>query len=385
MDHDQHVDPLHQRSGPDTAWTIVNASEALPGVLTPLGISFWHSACERGLRGAFQDLGVLPRGEIRVPSSPDDCLGGVFLGRFAGNVTTLRAFADMTPGTSGDVMEQQLFGSVREGVQQQPSRRRYPAVAAKAPRAVATLPRRLRAGTVAADASWRRFVAAAAQGEVDPAMLAEAQDEVARALRTHMLATMMGQAAYEQLCKLAVLAGQPGLELTLATGNASLEETGMVKALWAVAHEGRPMDDFVTEFGFHGPDEGEISSTSWREDSAPVAALASTYRSLPPALHPDTVTEERARAREAAEAELLAAIPATRRVGARLALAFARTYLPLREVTKANFLKGIDAGRAVAKALGRKLHDEGRIGTPDDIFYLTLPEIVGGLPDDLDG
>lgn len=52
----------------------------------------------------------------------------------------------------------------------------------------------------------------------------------------------------------------------------------------------------------------------------------------------------------------------------------------MREVGKANFLKGIDASRAVARAIGAELHRHGVLAAADDVFYLTVPEVTGALP-----
>lgn len=41
-------DPLHDTSGPNILWNRVNAAEAMPGVLTPLGWTFWIGPSQRG-------------------------------------------------------------------------------------------------------------------------------------------------------------------------------------------------------------------------------------------------------------------------------------------------------------------------------------------------
>src|SRR5271156_6264527 len=96
---DPHAaNPLHQVSGPRTAWTTVNAAENIPGVMTPLGASFWIDMVETGLRSAFAALGVLPKSAVGPGLSPDERFGGVFYGRFAGNVDRFRWITDLTPG-----------------------------------------------------------------------------------------------------------------------------------------------------------------------------------------------------------------------------------------------------------------------------------------------
>jgi len=130
-------DPLMQASGPNVFWTTVNAAEARPGVSTPLSQSFWGDAAELAARQAFCDMGVIPSSEVRV-GSPDENISGVFYGRCAANVDTLRRIADRTPGMSGDGLERQFLGAAREGVPRAGGRARVLAIAAKAPRVLAT-------------------------------------------------------------------------------------------------------------------------------------------------------------------------------------------------------------------------------------------------------
>ncbi|MGH6693039.1 MAG: PEP-utilizing enzyme, partial [Gammaproteobacteria bacterium] len=121
----------------------MNAAEALPGVSTPLNWAFFGEAVERAFRGTFADMGVLSERAVVVPASLDERLWGVFYGRAAANLDTFRGLADLTPGTSGDALEQQIFAAVRPGVVSRPSRRRYPVAAFKLPAAALRLPRRL--------------------------------------------------------------------------------------------------------------------------------------------------------------------------------------------------------------------------------------------------
>ena len=87
--------------------------------------------------------------------------------------------------------------------------------------------------------------------------------------------------------------------------------------------------------------------------------------------------------REAATAELLAALPAARRARRPSSCwRAARRYIPLREVGKAAFLQAVDGARAAARVLGEELASEGTIGDPDDVCYLTVDEIFGSLPAD---
>jgi phosphohistidine swiveling domain-containing protein len=182
--------------------------------------------------------------------------------------------------------------------------------------------------------------------------------------------------------KLAAAAGRPGLETRLTTGFGQMEETALMADLWAVSRDRLTLERFLADHGYHGPAEGEVSSRSWREDPSPLEALLATYRTLDDSAAPSAVEAQRVAEREAATAELLAALAAFKRPGARILLGAARRHVPLREVGKAAFLQALDGARAAARVLAEELASAGTIGSADDVCYLTVAEILGALPDD---
>src|SRR2546423_2810011 len=151
--------PMHMRSGSGIAWTTANFGEAIPGVQTPLCLSFWVDASEASLVRMSADLGAVARRNAIVPADADRRYMGVFYGRMCGNITTFRALADRMPATSGDSFEEQIFGVRRTGEQSQAVRRRYPFVAAKLPVAALRVPPTLVAARRANEAWWRAAVA----------------------------------------------------------------------------------------------------------------------------------------------------------------------------------------------------------------------------------
>src|SRR5206468_7822485 len=231
---------------------------------------------------------------------------------------------------------------------------------------------------------WRATVAPGAvpDGRVARARLKEAIVHFETVMRPHAVATMLAQALYDQLAKLAVAAGHPGLETRLTTGFGQMEETALMADLWAVSRDRLTLQRFLAAHGYHGPAEGEISSRSWREDPSPLEALLATYRTMADSAAPGAVEAERVAEREAATAELLAGLPPVRRPGAKVLLAAAKRHIPLREVGKAAFLQALDGARAAARVLGEELASDGTLGAPDDVCYLTVDEIFGCLPDD---
>ena len=371
------TDPLHDRSGPDTFWTTVNAAEALPGVSTPLNWSVFGDAVERAFRWTFVDMGVLHPAAVMVSASVDDRLWGIFYGRAAANLDTFRRLADLTPGTSGEAIEIQIFGMARPDAPSNPSRRRYPFVAARMPRAALALPRVLASHRQSVEEFWRSSVhRLPTDGEGGRALFSEAVARFEAVMRPHTLSAMMAQAVYERAQKLAATAGLAGLETRLTTGYGGFEETRLMQELWAVSRGRHSFDDFIVAHGYHGPAEGEMSSRSWREDRAPVAQLLETYRAMDDSAGPEAIEAARAGEREAATATLLAAVPAARRPAARLVLGAARRYIPLREVGKTAFLQTLDTARAAARVVGEDLARRGVLGDPEDVFYLTVAEVL---------
>jgi pyruvate,water dikinase len=375
-------DPLHDTAGASTQWTIVNTAENFPDVATPLGWSFWERPLELALRGAFCDLGALKPAEVRFSDNVDERCSGVFFGRFTANLSTLLAFADRMPGTSGAAFEKQMFGASSWTGKAVP--RRYPVVAVKMPRTALQIPKRLRAMRAQVDAWWRVTTAPGALD--DPAAartaLREAMAHFERVMRPHTVCTMLGQVGYEQATKLCAGAGLPGLEIQLVTGD-GVEETTIATDVWALSRGRITLPEFLAKHGYHGPSEADVSWLSWREDSKPVERLAESYRSMPDASAPGlALTAQRAR-RETAERELFAKLSAPKRVVAKRILALARTFLPLRETGKAAFVQSIDGGRAACRALGIHLAATGVLASADDVRYLTVTELLGELPADL--
>ena len=374
-------DPTHEQSGPATFWTTVNAAEALPGVATPLNWTFFGRTVERAFRGTFADMGVLPRSRVGVPASVDDRLWGIFFGRAAANLDTFRSLADLTPGTSGDALEVQIFGTVRPGVTSRRSLRRYPVAAVRLPAAALAVPRRLSRHRAAIEPFWQQ--PAPADADEARARFADALARFEAVMQPHTLAAMLSQGIYEQLRKLALAAGEPGLETRLMTGyGSSFEEARLMADLWEVSRGARPMARFLSAHGYHGPAEGEISSRSWREDPTPLDALVETYRSMDDAASPLAVEQTQVAQREAATARLLAGLPRSRHPLARFVVRMASGYIPLREVGKTAFLQAVDSARAAARVIGTDLAGRGVLAQPDDVFYLTVDELLGRVPPD---
>jgi pyruvate,water dikinase len=368
--------PIHCGAcAPDIGWSTINAGEALPGVVTPLTWSVFGDGVERSMRGAFCDLGVLATNV--PPPGPERRLWALFYGRAAGNLETFRWLGDRTPGSSGDAVEEQIFGSVRPGRHNEPSRARYPVVAVKLPWGAARVGSRLRAATGDIHPWWQRSVAAVpAQPAAAQALFADANRRFELVMRPHTLAAMLCQALYEQIRQAAERAGRPGLETSLVTGYGDMAETAVVADLWAVSRDRLDLDEFVRRHGFHGPNEGEMAARVWRLDRSPLERLLRSYGAMDDDRDPLRQQDRRGAARREAEAELLAATPRLARGPVRGLLGVAARIIPLRGVGKASFLQCNDVMRAAARSYGDALVERGVLGEAGDVFMLTRDELL---------
>jgi phosphohistidine swiveling domain-containing protein len=382
------ANPMHwEATDPDVLWSPGNVSEAIPGVSTPLNWSFVGDAIELAGRSGFASLGVLAPGEVTLGDRAEDRFIVAFYGRTVANIEKMRLIGDRMPGASANGIEQQLFGVVRQGVENHPSYRRWPVVSARMPPAVAGLSerqRRVRAGLVE---WWQGHVlhppadAAAAR-----ALLAEARARYRDVFTLGTVASMLASALFDQISALCAQASTVGLEQRLVTGYSGMLETALVRDLWGLSRDGMDLTSFLLRHGFHGPDEGQMASRVWREDPSPVLALAERYAALPAASDPDDTERRQAEQRGAAEAELFGALGRLRAPGAKLVLRLARALIPQREIGKANYTQALDAARLAARVLGSSLAADGRLADADDVFYLTVTELLDERPaGDLNG
>lgn len=373
------ADPVHHADcDPDVAWTTGNAAEAFPGVFTPLCWTFVGAPVDHALRAAFCEIGVFTPDEVRTPERIEDQSWTIFHGRAAGNMDTFRKLADLTPGTSATAVEQQLFGYVRPGVVDNNTMRRYPAILLKAPRAIATL-RKRHDRYFAELRTWRLQQLPTVDG-LDAAgcrrLLADCRERFEKIMTLHFLATFVGSGVADRLTESVTAAGDPGLVGRLLSGIGS-DENDVADDLWELAHGGLDMATFLDRHGYHGPNEGQLDSPSWRERPEALDTRLAEFRAMgadsPRA--PRHRSAAQAQVRADAQRELAASMPAMKaRIVSRLVPIAAR-FLVLREQGKAGYLMTFDVARSAARRLGGFLCDDGVLAAPDDVFFLTWDEL----------
>jgi len=379
------ANPLHyEATDPAVLWSPGNVSEAIPGVSTALNWSFIDDAIETAARRAFYDMGSLHRHELALGQRTEERFMVCFYGRTVANIDAMRVIGDRTPGTSANAIEEQLFGVVRPDAVNHPTNAYVATVATRAPRTAVSVRAkqlRLRAEVV----SWWRDAVLFPPADLDSAraLLKQARERYTHAFELATLASMLGQALYDQIVLLAENASLPGLQHRLVTGYDDMIETGLATDLWTLSAGRIDLPSFLLRQGFHGPDEGQMASRVWREDAAPLLSLAARYARLDPDNHPAKAVTRQRIIRRDAEAELFAKLGRLRAPGAKLLLGAARALIPQRELGKATYTQCLDAARIAARVIGRALADQGRLDDPDDVFGLTYEELTAAtLPRD---
>jgi pyruvate,water dikinase len=372
---------LHGITHDDWIWTTTNASEAIAGVLTPLGWSLWGRCGERAMRRVFHAVGGLPKRDVEVPANEVDLVINIFYGRIAINVDTFIKIGNIMPGTSGETVAQEFLGYVPDGVSVAPNKRRYPIVAARFPAVFARTPAQAR--SLAADTErWYRQTIDTVDGlglEQARRLFADARQRFERAVYIQTLnTTAVIQPIFSSLRALAQRGDVDPNRLMVGQG--SHAETALVHDLWDCARGKIDLATVAHRYGYHGPDEGQIAARVWRMDPSPLRRVVENYRSLGTDRDPVAEHENNVAARLSAQRELLSKCSPIRRAYARTVLALAERLMPLRGGCKVAFLQSLDVCRAAAVRIGEHLVGVNALDDPRDAFFLSCEELLGQLP-----
>jgi rifampicin phosphotransferase len=377
-------DPLHSPSDPRTPWTSTNVSEAIPGVQTPLGWTLWERATNAGALEAGFRIGALDRQESRLPPDPYERDLRAFYGRAAFRAQLFATFGDRLPGSTGEEAVHSLFGAVPEGIDFEPTRRRYPVVAVRLPAAFWRTPRELREFANAQDGWWSQATARIerADAATTVALFQKARTRFDRALALQTVVVIsVIQPLYEALGRLVEKLGAG--DISRLTGPPGGAEMAVIADIWAASRDRIEVAEVARRHGFHGPVEGELSSRVWREDLEPLRRVVEQYAQRDDSHDPVRRDREHRRQHHETEAEVLASAPRLERPAVGLLLRLARERLPLRGVAKRSFLQAFDVTRACARRRGELLVADGLIDDAEDVFYLTADEFTRTLPGDI--
>jgi rifampicin phosphotransferase len=381
---DDAWDPLHSTGAPDLHWSTDNIGEAMPGVLTPLGFSWWPEAIEASARAAGYRIGALSRKERRRPAD-DRMLVRPFFGRAGIQAEFYATIGDRMPRTSGIDTVRGILGQVPADFTFAPTRRRYPVIAWRLPLLRLIAPREARKLARRTEVWWKQSVHSVPELDLHTCLQLH-QEAYFRFEANHKSQGAVIHAVVDPLFQqLAVLIRQAGTGDLATLSGVGGAELAIVSDVWRASRGELTIDDVVANHGSHGPSEGEISSRVWREDPEPLRRMIKEYAARPDTENP---VHRMSAAREhlpVAQSEVLAALAWWRRPAARRLLVRAARGIPMRGVSKRAFLQCLDVGRATARRAGDLLVEADILAEPEDIFYLTVGELARPLPSDVQG
>lgn len=374
------TDPIRGTSEPGRYWSSTNLGEAVPDVMTPMCWSVWRDPAELGWLYSMYALGVISKDGVRVSPDTNDHGLAVFYGRQALNLDAIRKTLSNLPGVDADDFERDLAGTVRENAPQFPSNpRRVPVLAVKAPRTLLRHRRRILRQYDAVREWWVNEVLDVGANRAEPVgrpidRLVRGRQEFGEMFKIHCVTRFVFQGVQSVIFEAAGKVGDESLAARLMSGVGGVNETRMTDDLWRIGRGELDVETFVRNWGYHGPNEGNLFTRSWREDPTPVEVMARSYARRADAERP-LRREERAMAGAAeAEAQLLEAVSRLQRPVMRWLLQRTRSIVRTLHVGKAGYLMALDGARAGARAFGAEQVDKGVFNEVDDVFFFTVEE-----------
>ena len=349
----------------------------MPGVATALSATVWGDAVDRGLVAGAYAIGAISAHERSTLGPPGARLVQLFHGRAAVNADFLALLGDRMPGATGEQVVRSLFGQVPESMTFHPTVRRYPPVGVRLPASFMRQPARVHALVDDYDRWWQQSILRLQTAELSAArgLLRDAEQRLRRAVVVQSVAVLSCvQPVYEALASVVDAAGVNGFSLLSAPPGGA--ESAVVRDLWQASRGRLTVEQVAARHGFHGPHEGELSSCVWREDHQTLEGLIDRYRDRGESEAPAAREAERAQSRAECARALIAAVPGWQRPAVRIMLSLVDSRIPLRGLAKRSMLQSLDVARAAARVVGRLLVMEGRLENPEDIFQLTLDEVL---------
>lgn len=375
------INPLASVSYEDTYWSRANVSEAFPGVITPLGWDLLNDGVESGMREAYFRQGLLPPAQLAVPNDPRDRILNAFYGHGALNVTFFASIGASWPGIDQVSFVRGFLGYCPDELNLPKQRSRSVPYVVRGSWNQITVSRRVERGVEGVSRWWQRRITELESSNIDAySAFAEAREVFHKMLRLQAVGLFLGvQGPFTVLDQLVSSSDLSEVSHNaIWGGHGGHMEVEMIQDLWRLGKGKISLDDFLGDYGYHGPNEGDITGVVWREDPSPVIRLAEQYASS--VTDPSDLIEERAQKRELAEQELLQKLPHKARPRAKWQLKMARKRLPLRGVAKRGFLQALDVLRASTRVLGAELSESGVISGPEDIVFLNAGEIASYKP-----
>lgn len=368
---------LNNDSWEYTYWSTSNVGEAFPGVMLPLGWDLLNRGVEGGIREAYFRLGLLPRKELSIPDDSRDRILSSFYGRGALNINFFAQMGSAWPGIDQTAFVEGFLGKCPKDLQQAKSLRRVAPFIVRGAWNRATVGRRVYGGVENIDFWWKNSLEYIKKNPNDIlGVFNEARLKFTEMLKLQAVGLFLGVqgpfTALEQL--LTKYSIPPSIYASIWGGQGGHVEAEMIKSLWLLGKGFIDIATFLESYGFHGPNEGDISGIVWREDPTPVNILAAKYAES--VKDPDEILAARARERRIAERYLLASLPLVKKPRAWTTIITARKRIPMRGVAKRGFLQALDVLRACVRMIGQNLCDREIFSHRSDVFFLQADELL---------
>jgi pyruvate,water dikinase len=137
------------------------------------------------------------------------------------------------------------------------------------------------------------------------------------------------------------------------------------------------LGDFLERFGHRAVSEGELREPAWEDDPTPV--LVALQGMLDATGSPGFGRKAAGETRQMEEEALMGQTGFTRRALIAYALRGARRGVRTRETTKSMAIALVHHGRRLVRAAAARLAEVGVLGQPDDVYFLTLRELLSAL------
>jgi rifampicin phosphotransferase len=372
--------------------TRANVGEVLPDAVTPLTASTVVAFLDHAMRACTDALGIGLRDGVPFMVLHQE--------RLYMNLSLCLEVAERLPGvTHADAERLILGGGAAPPAAPRVPLRSWPGLLAVAVRAAA-LAARVPTAIAAAEARVAGLPRAAALAGLDDPALGRRLDDLVDVGRTvafaHVAASggsavrlaVLGRIVGDDARVNRLVAGLDGVESVapaLAVERlAALDAEGWLlsEAPWDTApralREG--LAQILRDYGHRALSEGELRASAWEDDPAPlVAALRVRARSgVPPGFAHAAKAEER----RAEEEAVLARRALLGGAAARRAVRGAQDGVRRREHTKSLAVRMVAHARALAREAGTRLAARGRLGSVDDVYFLTLDEVRRALAGD---
>lgn len=224
---------------------------------------------------------------------------------------------------------------------------------------------------------WRGEVVASNQAAVGPGVIGQLIGEADPSLAVKLIALpgdIDSAAPSYALWDLSRLVREdPSLSATFDAGSDGLLDVLAEKH--PAFHE--RFTTFLRDYGYRGPSEWDIGADSWETRPELPLALIDRLRQLDEDSSPEARRAGKANEVEEATAKALALLGDDEEAKQTLqaAVASARRFAGWRERGKTNCIKVLNEARVALTELGRRLHEQGHLGHPRQVFMAMDDEL----------